>query len=85
MRTLPQRERAQLGLEFIEDAVVTLLMGDRKGMTADAVADVLGLRADLDAGHRNMIAEGVLALLARNGRILWDDRQQVYVDNPSRT
>jgi hypothetical protein len=54
-------------------------------MTADAIADVLGLRADLDTGHRNMIAEGVLALLARSGRILWDDRQQVYLDNPDRT
>ena len=85
MRTLPQRERAQLGLEFIEDAVVTLLTGDRKGMTADAIADVLGLRADLDTGHRNMIAEGILALLACNGRILWDDQQHVYVDNPDRS
>jgi hypothetical protein len=31
-----------------------------------------------------MIADGILALLARNGRILWDDRRQVYVDNPGR-
>jgi len=31
-----------------------------------------------------MIAEGILALLAGSGRIIWDDRQHVYVDNPAR-
>lgn len=84
MRDLPERERAQLGLQYIEDAVVALLTEHAKGLTLANVADVLGLRADLDPGHRDMIAEGILALLARNGRILWDDRNQVYIDNPAR-
>lgn len=84
MRTLAQRERAQLGLQFIEDAVVALLSERPNGLTSPMVADVLGLRADLDPGHRNMIADGILALLSANGRILWDDRHQVYVDNPAR-
>ena len=84
MRELPERERAQLGLQYIEDAVVALLTEHAKGLTLANVADVLGLRADLDPGHRDMIAEGILALLARNGRILWDDRNQVYIDNPAR-
>jgi hypothetical protein len=85
MRDLPQRERAQLGLQFIEDAVVALLTEHPTGLSPDAVAEVLGLRADLDPGHRDMIAAGILALLARNGRILWDDRHQLYVDNPARS
>jgi hypothetical protein len=85
MRDLPQRERAQLGLQFIEDAVVALLTEHPTGLSTDAVAEVLGLRADLDPGHRDMIAAGILALLARNGRILWDDRHQLYVDNPARS
>jgi len=84
MRTIVERERAQLGLQYLEDAVVTLLTDHPAGMQAGAVADVLGLRADLDPGHRDMIAEGVLSLLSRNGRILWDDAHQVYVDNPDR-
>jgi len=84
MRDLPQRERAQLGLQFIEDAVVALLTEHPKGLSTDVVADVLGLRADLDPGHRDMVAAGILALLARNGRIIWDDRHQLYVDNPAR-
>ena len=84
MRDIVQRERAQLGLQYLEDAVVALLTDHPAGMQAAAVADVLGLRTDLDPGHRNMIAEGVLSLLSRNGRILWDDRHGVYVDNPLR-
>lgn len=84
MRDLPQRERAQLGLQYIEDAVVAILNEHAKGLTRSAVADVLGLRDDLDPRHRDLIAEGVLSLLAENGRIIWDDRKQVYVDNPAR-
>jgi hypothetical protein len=84
MRTLPQRERAQLGLEYIEDAIVTVLTDHPEGMTASALANALGLRTDLDPGHRDMIAEGILSLLARSGRVLWDDVHQVYVDNPAR-
>lgn len=83
MRDLPQRERAQLGLEFIEDAVVAILNEHPKGLTTSAVADILELRTDLDPTHRDMIAEGVLALLVKSGRILWDDRKQAYVDNPA--
>jgi hypothetical protein len=64
--------------------VVALLADHPPGMQAAVVADILGLRTDLDPGHRNMIAEGVLSLLSRNGRILWDDARQVYVDNPDR-
>lgn len=85
MRDLPQRERAQLGLQFIEDAVVALLTEHPAGLSAEIVADALGLRTDLDPGHRDMIAAGILALLTRNGRILWDDRHQLYVDNPARS
>jgi hypothetical protein len=84
MRDLPQRERAQLGLQFIEDAMVALLTEHAKGLTPGAVADVLGLSTDLEPGHRDMIAEGILALLAESGRIIWDDARQVYVDNPAR-
>jgi len=85
MRDLPQRERAQLGLQYIEDAVVAILTEHSRGLNSSTVADALGLRADLDPSHRDMVAEGVLALLVQNGRILWDGKRQLYVDNPART
>jgi hypothetical protein len=82
---LQQRERAQLGLRYIEDAVVALLTLHPDGLPSAAVADALGLKTDLDPGHRDMLADGILALLTRSGRILWDDRRAVYVDNPDRS
>ena len=49
-----------------------------------AVADALGLEAGIDPEHRDLIASGILELLVRNGRILWDEDRSVYVDNPNR-
>lgn len=84
MSNLDQLERAQLGLQYIEDAVVALLTRHPEGMPVAAVADALGLKADLDLQDRDMIAAGILELLKRNGRILWNEAAGVYVDNPDR-
>lgn len=84
MSDLDQREQAQLGLQYIEDAIVALLTRHPDGMPSGVVADMLGLSTDLDPGHRDMIAQGVLGLLSRNGRILWNDQRKVFVDNPDR-
>lgn len=84
MSNLDQRERAQLGLQYIEDSVVSLLTRHPKGMLANEIADVLGLSAELDPGRRNMIAAGILELLVRSGRIQWDETSGHHVDNPEK-
>ncbi len=84
MRDLESAEQAQLGLKYIEDAVVNLLTKHQDGMTVAQVADSLGLRTDLDPAHRDMIAAGVLELLIRTGRITWNDAKKRYVDNPDK-
>lgn len=84
MRDLDHREHAQLGLQHIEDAIVGLLTQHERGMPPSAVADVLGLESGVDPEHRDLIAAGILELLVRNGRILWDEERGVYVDNPAR-
>ncbi len=84
MRDMDHREHAQLGLQFIEDAIVALLTQHEKGMPASAVADALGLEAGIDPEHRDLIAAGILELLVQNGRILWNEEGSVYVDNPDR-
>lgn len=82
MSNLDSRELAQLGLKHIEDAVVTLLSRHAEGMALAAVADTLGLRSDLTGEKRDMIAAGVLELLVKSGRILWDAEAGRYRDNP---
>jgi hypothetical protein len=82
MSELDNRELAQLGLKHIEDAVVALLSRHHDGMTLVEIADALGLRSDLDDESRNTIAAGVLALLVKSGRIVWDQEAGRYRDNP---
>ena len=84
MSDLDQRERAQLGLQYIEDAVVNLLVRHPAGMSDREIGDALGLGADLLPAHRDLIAAGILELLARSGRILWDGRRGGYIDNPDK-
>lgn len=82
MSDLDSRELAQLGLKHIEDAVVALLSRHSEGMPLSKIADVLGLRSDLDDEQRNMVAAGVLELLVKSGRIFWDAEAKRYRDNP---
>ena len=82
MSDLDSRELAQLGLKHIEDAVVALLSRHAEGMPLAEIADALGLRSDLDHNRRNAIAAGVLELLVKSGRIVWDGEAERYRDNP---
>lgn len=82
MSDLQDEEQAQLGLKYIEDSIVELLTRHPEGMPTSAIADRLGLRDDAGSGHRDMIAAGVLELLARTGRIVWDAEARLYRDNP---
>jgi len=82
MSSLDDRELAQLGLKYIEDSIVDVLTRHPGGMATDQIADVLGLSAGLEPERRMMIAAGILELLARSGRILWDEQDGVYKDNP---
>lgn len=82
MSTRQQRELAQAGLKYIEDAVVALLTRHPEGMPMSEIAESLGLSSDLDAKKRDLIAMGVLELLVKSGRILWDEEAGRYKDNP---
>ena len=55
-----------------------------RGLAKAVVADVLGLRTDLDPGQRDMITAGIIEPLVRDGRILWNGSDGVYIDNPKR-
>ena len=84
MSDLAQRERDQLGLQYIEDAVDTLLVDHPTGLRLTGIADALGLSADLMPAHREMIAAGIVELLVKSDRILWDGLQGRYIDNPNK-
>ena len=85
MNDLDHREQAQLGLKYIEDSVVNLLTRHPNGLTSSAIAEVLGLSAELEPKHRDIIVSGILELLVRSGRILWDEANHAYIDNPDKS
>jgi hypothetical protein len=84
MRDMHDREMAQLGLKYIEDAVVNLLTRHEAGMTTHEIAEALEI--DLGRGAeksvRDEMADGILRLLAATGRIARNEDTGVYKDNP---
>lgn len=84
MRELHSRELAQRGLQYIEDAIVGLLTRHSGGMPKEEIAEALGLRTDLAQEHRDLVIAGILELLVKSGRIIWDEKEQIYKDNPER-
>jgi hypothetical protein len=85
MSDLDFEEQAQLGLKYIEDAVVNLLTRHRDGLAASDIAASLGLGAELDAIQRERLIGAIMELLAASGRILRDSDGRVFKDNPSRS
>lgn len=85
MNDLDHREQAQLGLKYIEDSVVNLLTRHPKGLSLSSIGEALGLGAELEPKHRDMITAGILELLTRSGRIIWDEASRSYLDNPDRS
>lgn len=75
MSDLDQRERAQLGLQYIEDAVVNLLVRHSSGLSAPQIAEFLGLR--------ETIMPAILDELVKSERIL-SGAAGTYLDNPQR-
>lgn len=84
MSSRDARERAQLGLKNIEDAVEDLLSAHADGLTAEAVAEQLGLGDGLTPEQRIVLATALLAPMVEAGRIFRDPASGNYRDNPDR-
>jgi len=84
MSNLDARERAQLGLKNIQDAIEDLLSAHADGFTAEDVAEELGLAAGLAPDQRAAFAMALLAPMVETGRIFRDEGSGVYRDNPEK-
>lgn len=84
MRDAVTRERAQLGLQYLEDAVVGLLTDHPDGLTPAQVAERLELGMGLAPDRQAAMARSLLDLLVHSGRILQPDGGERYRDNPHR-
>jgi len=75
MSDLDQRERAQLGLQYIEDAIVNLLVRHTAGLGSGEIAARLGLS--------ETVMPAILGDLVKAERILGGPGD-TYLDNPRR-
>lgn len=73
------REKAQLGLGLLKDAVLEFAMANKKGITNSDAASVLGLRSDYGGGSKDYLSYSILGLLMRDGKVARDGRSKRHV------
>lgn len=63
------KERAQLGLAMLKEAVLELVRANHLGVTNSDVASLLGLRSDYGGGSKDYLSFSVLGILMRDGKV----------------
>lgn len=70
---LGTREKAQLALQLLKDAVLELAKANPKGVRNSDVSKALGLQSDYAGGSKDYLAWSLLGLLMREGRMNRDN------------
>ena len=63
------REKAQVGLALLKDAVLELCQANPRGLTNSDVASLLGLRSDYGGGSKDYLSYSLLGILMREGKV----------------
>lgn len=63
------REKAQLGLTLLKDAVLELAKANAHGVSNSDCASLLGLRSDYGGGAKDYLSYSLLGLLMRDGKV----------------
>ena len=71
---LGAREKAQLALHMLKDAVLELAQANTEGVTNSEVAKSLGLQSDCGGGSKDYLSFSLLGLLMREGKIHRGDK-----------
>lgn len=72
--TLPSgvKEKAQIGLTLLKEAVLELAKANPNGTTNSETASLLGLRSDYGGGSKDYLSYSVLGILMREGKLRRD-------------
>jgi len=73
------REKAQLGLGFLKEALLELAQANPKGILNSEAARVLGLQSDYLGGSKDYLSWSLLGLLMREGRMKRKDGSRRHV------
>ena len=63
------REKAQIGLSLLKDAVLEFAKANQDGIQNSDVASLLGLRSDYGGGSKDYLSYSILGLLMREGKV----------------
>jgi len=67
------REKAQIGLNLLKEAVLELAKANRTGITNADASKALGLQSDYGGGSKDYLTYSILGLLMREGRLKRDE------------
>jgi len=63
------KEKAQVGLGLLKDAVLEFARANASGVTNSDAASLLGLRSDYGGGSKDYLSYSLLGLLMREGKV----------------
>jgi hypothetical protein len=73
------KEKAQLGLALLKEAVLELAKANPKGISNSDAASLLGLRSDYGGGSKDYLSYSVIGLLMREGKLERDKSSRRHI------
>ncbi|HMZ77616.1 MAG TPA: GIY-YIG nuclease family protein [Zoogloea sp.] len=73
------REKAQLGLALLKDAILEMAKANPRGITNSDAASLLGLRSDYGGGSKDYLSYSVIGLLMREGKVQRDGASRRHI------
>jgi hypothetical protein len=70
------KQKAERGLQLMQDAVIDLLSEHREGLTNAQIANELGLRSDYQGQHQGYLSWAVMGLLLNANKV--EKRGRLY-------
>jgi len=75
------KERAQVALSMLKEAVLEMVKANGLGVTNSDVASLLGLRSDYGGGSKDYLSFSILGLLMREGKIQRSSGSRKHIAN----
>lgn len=73
------KEKAQLGLALLKEAVLEFAKANPKGISNSDAASLLGLRSDYGGGSKDYLSYSVIGLLMREGKLERDRSSRRHI------
>ncbi|MDI5876537.1 hypothetical protein [Shewanella xiamenensis] len=64
------KQRAEVGLELIENAILDFIRPFEQGVSNAQIAEELGLHSDIDGEHRNYLTWSILGNLVKKKQVI---------------